>query len=483
MDADRGNLNGFDEEHRILLNPRWPAADLARLESAAREVLARHALEPSFVLSSSGTSAGTWRDVKLILLSKRAVLAGARAVAREFGFGAADRLGDLLPPFHVGGLSVSARAFVSGGAHVDLRAGAWDARALVEKAGGGKVTVLSLVPTQLHDLVRAGSRPWPELRLLFLGGAALPAPLEASARALGWPIVATYGMTETAAMIAARAPGEEGFRPFAGVSLSTDAEGRLVVASPSLASGFARVKDDGGLVWTPIPKDRFIAEDRAKIEGGLVFILGRDGDQLKINGENVNLAALRRVMEAVAAEHGVPAGSWHLTATPDERHGHVITLVVRRGLDAGVLKSGFDARVLPYENVRRLFEVEAIPTTELGKVREEALRVLLAGEERMDKSGAPWKVGAFFVCEKCGKKNGGPAIQGLADKVKIEFKSKLKEMGHGKDLRVMTSGCLDVCPKEQQAAVFCPSSGGEVKTICFRADETEQVFDWLKKKL
>lgn len=102
----------------------------------------------------------------------------------------------------------------------------------------------------------------------------------------------------------------------------------------------------------------------------------------------------------------------------------------------------------------------------------------------MEKESAPWSKGAFFVCEKCGRrKDADSSLNGFADAVKGEFKSKLKDMGHGKDIRVMVSGCIDVCPPGQQAAVYCPADGGATEAVIFDKSERDQVFDWLKKKL
>lgn len=101
----------------------------------------------------------------------------------------------------------------------------------------------------------------------------------------------------------------------------------------------------------------------------------------------------------------------------------------------------------------------------------------------MEKDEVPWSKGAFFICEKCGRrKDSDPALHGFADELKGEFKSKFKEMGHGKDIRVMVSGCIDVCPPQKQAAAWCPTNG-TTETLVFAKSERSEVFDWLKKKL
>ena len=60
----------------------------------------------------------------------------------------------------------------------------------------------SLVPAQVLDLVRAGLRPPPVLRAIVVGGGAISAELYRDARALGWPVLPSYGMTECCSQIA-----------------------------------------------------------------------------------------------------------------------------------------------------------------------------------------------------------------------------------------------------------------------------------------
>src|SRR5947209_7140162 len=113
------------------------AEERARLERAVPP-LRRHV----FVATS-----GTTGDVKLVALSKDAILASAAAVNVRLGAGRDDVWCCVLPTFHVGGLGIHARAYLSGARVVTMR---WDPQAFV-RAGS---TLASLVPAQVHDLVR-----------------------------------------------------------------------------------------------------------------------------------------------------------------------------------------------------------------------------------------------------------------------------------------------------------------------------------------
>lgn len=100
----------------------------------------------------------------------------------------------------------------------------------------------------------------------------------------------------------------------------------------------------------------------------------------------------------------------------------------------------------------------------------------------MDKESTKWQTGAFFICEKCGRRDdAAPGAAGFAELAKAEFKSRLRELGRGKEIRVMVSGCLGNCPKKRQAAAWLPVDGSP-KVLTFLPSEKEEVFEWLKKR-
>ena len=97
----------------------------------------------------------------------------------------------------------------------------------------------------------------------------------------------------------------------------------------------------------------------------------------------------------------------------------------------------------------------------------------------MKEHSASWKKGAFFVCEKCGRRENAPVeLQGFAEELKTAFKKQLRESGQGAEIRPMVSGCLSLCPPGKQAAAWCPQ-GGDVELIEFDKNEKDQVFSWL----
>ena len=192
-------------------------------------------------------TSGTTGEPKVRTLRWGAMLHMATLVNRAVAFGPGDSWGWCLPCDHIGGISVLVRSLVASavadpGAPSDL----------VQRC-----THISLVPTQLRNLLDDGIRPSAKLRCVLVGGASTPSTWIQEALELGWPLYATWGATETAAAatIGRRSGNEpDGFSgyPLPGVQLLI--EGGEVVArgpfaeSPVRSGDLGRLTEDGGLI-------------------------------------------------------------------------------------------------------------------------------------------------------------------------------------------------------------------------------------------
>lgn len=341
------------KESHLLLNPRMPRADRERLER----------LEPPleghvFVATSGSTGA-----MKLVALSKAAILASAAAVNERLEITSRDRWAAVLPPFHVGGLGIHARAHLSG-CHVVAMS--WNAAAFA----AADVTVASLVPAQVHDLVAGGFAPPHSLRAILVGGGALNPALDERALAAGWPVLASYGMSECCSTVAIRDV------LLGHVEARCDEDGRIALRGPSLLTGYAT---EEGLV-DPKRDGWFLTEDLGESQGRLLRVRGREGEFVKVGGESVDLSRLDRILGELIHDAGFDAA---VIAQPDRRLGAVIHLVAadggRGGVEAtaGTIVEAFNARVLPFERIRAVRYLRCIPRSPLGKLRRaELLREL-----------------------------------------------------------------------------------------------------------
>ncbi|HUR79400.1 MAG TPA: AMP-binding protein, partial [Thermoanaerobaculia bacterium] len=287
------DIDWLSEESHVMLNPRMPAEERARLESFVTP------LPGHLWLSTSGTTGA----LKLTALSKRAMLASAAAVNRHLQSDANDVWLCVLPTFHVGGLGIYARAFLSG------------ARVVTE--GWDGVTLASLVPAQVSDLVRAGTRAPDSLRAVVIGGGALSSSLYEQARALGWPVLPSYGMTECCSQVATATLDSPELVLLDHIEARIEDDGRLALRGAALFTGYST--EDGFV--DPKIDGWFITEDVASIAGRVLRVEGRRGDFVKIGGESVDLSRLDRILADLGADAAV-------IAIPDERLGHVIAVAI-----------------------------------------------------------------------------------------------------------------------------------------------------------
>lgn len=322
-------------ESHLLLNPAMPVGERTRLE------LFVPPLEAHVFVATSGTT-GT---LKLVALSKRAILASAAAVNERLGTIGSDVWCRVLPLFHVGGIGIEARAHLAG---ARVAAMEWDARVFAARR---EITLASLVPAQVHDLVAAALAAPPALRAILVGAGAFDADLDARARTLGWPLLWSYGMSECASTIAI----EEALLPH--LQARVEPDGHLALRGASLLTGYVT---EEGLI-DPKVAGWFISEDLGEVEGRTLRVHGRLADFIKIGGESVDLKRLDRIAEEVARMRG---GDAAVLAVPDQRLGYVIHLAVT----ADGIEGAFNDRVLPFERARQVHRVVSIPRSPLGKL-------------------------------------------------------------------------------------------------------------------
>jgi len=340
----------------LLLNPRMPEALRARVMAAEFP-----ALEDHVWLATSGTGG----RLKLVALAWSGLEASARAVNAHLGATNDDVWLNPLPLFHVGGLGIRVRAGLVGARGVEL-AGAWDPRRFVEQAGECGATLSSLVPTQVHDLVRAGCRAPRRLRGVVVGGGALSDALFAEARVLGWPLLPSYGLTEAGSQVATAVPGsaETSWLPLLShVEARVDDMGVLELWGPSLLTGWMVFEENGGSLYEDPKWDGWLrTSDRVELRGRALRVLGRTDDLVKIRGELVDVAALER-----ALQERVRSGVVCLRAEVDERSGCRLRVLAENEQAAREAEKAsgevFPAYARPHE-----IAVGAIQRTALGKI-------------------------------------------------------------------------------------------------------------------
>lgn len=340
-------------------------------------------------------TSGSEGKAKWIALSKSALLVSARSVNAHLRVTSADRWLCALPTFHVGGIGIFARAFLGRNA-VDEFSGRWRGRAreFAETCRHLGTTLTSLTPTQVFDLVAEKITAPERLRAVVVGGGRLDSDTGSAARALGWPVLASYGMTETGSQIATE-PLDALDAPFSGKWLpllpgwkaELGLNGCLRVRGDALFSGVVREGPTGGN-WEFVSRSQcgsewFETSDLVKLktraDGGIELqFLGRADDLVKKLGELISLEKLRNRFEGILRSRGL---SGTIVALPDERTEHCLVAVVEGEQADGplgeVVRAEFDSQVAPFERIDELAWISSLPRTELGKIAFGRLRAAL----------------------------------------------------------------------------------------------------------
>ena len=377
--------------NQLLVNPRLSEAEKAVFKELQREFDLKVTSVDHFLIASSGSTQKNNSSAKLIALSQAAVLNSAARFNLYFKAGTSDHWGLVLPKYHVAGLGIFARAQLAG-ANVHERE--WQVKDLSGWIQGwihqNGIKFISLVPAQIFDVVNSVVSAPVGLRKVFVGAGALDPELRTRALALSWPLCETYGMTETASMIAVKE--QELFRALPGIEIKTEA-GILNVKCNSLLSATIQKVEEQIIINQFIDNDWFATEDLATIEGttkatdkatdkatiGFRF-LGRQGDYIKILGEGVSLNELRSQIARLATANGYNPAEFELIALDGGRAGFRLILTVE-GADtytkAEKLMSLYNLSCRPFEKIAKCVVVGQIPRTALGKLKTEDLKLIV----------------------------------------------------------------------------------------------------------
>ncbi|MGH0030884.1 MAG: o-succinylbenzoate--CoA ligase [Myxococcota bacterium] len=380
--ADLAGRLAVPRERRGIASAPAPSTRFDRLRSAD---------DPFAVLFTSGTTG----RAKAAELSRGGFFWSAVASAFHLGALPGDRWLACMPLFHVGGLSILTRSVLCGSA-VCVH-GRFDAEAVDAALDADGITLVSLTATMLQRLLRVrGERPAPAgLRAVLLGGGPCPAPLVERARARGFPVAPTYGLTEACSQVATRPPGapsEAGLVPLPGTQLRIAADtghdanagevGEILVRGPTLmraylhdAQATAQTLRDGWLHTGDL--------GRLDAEGGL-HVVDRRSDLIVSGGENVYPAEVEQVLLAhPAVAEAAVAG------VDDAEFGRrpAAWWVLRPGAraDAGDLRRFCRERLAGYKVPVAFHRLEALPRDGAGKL----LRRRLAPTEGRASGPAP----------------------------------------------------------------------------------------------
>jgi O-succinylbenzoic acid--CoA ligase len=287
----------------FVADPSWGATERAQLAAAAAQPPGT-GRQSKIADRESGTergwlclpTGGTSGKVRWARHDQDTLSAAVRGCCEHFGVERINAVG-VLPLHHVSGLMAWMRCALTGGSYVpwnwaDLEAGRCPQIVADD-------WFLSLVPTQLQRLLcRPEVADWlRRFRAILIGGGPAWPDLLDRAGELRLPLSPGYGMTETAAMVAALRPGEflRGRRgcgtalPHATIALGQD--GVIQIRAQSLFRGYFPEEREADDAWS--------TEDLGRFDGqGTLYVLGRRDAVIISGGEKVEPAEVEAVLRA-----------------------------------------------------------------------------------------------------------------------------------------------------------------------------------------
>jgi O-succinylbenzoic acid--CoA ligase len=344
--------------------------DLAAARPPAAAAVRRDGVrdDTAVVLATSGSTGAP----KAVELSAAALTASASASLRHIGAGPGERWLCCLPAFHIAGIGVLVRSLIAGLEPVIVPA------VTPEILAASGCVHVSMVPTQLRRLLDAGASPGP-IGTVLLGGAASSDALLAQARAGGWRVVTTYGMSETCGGCVYDGVPLDDVSVRLGPVLSgadagpsaTDA-GQIQISGPVLFSGYLGQPD---LTTAALRDGWFHTADLGWWRAdGTLGVRGRADDVINTGGEKVvpgEVEAVLGTCEGVAdvVVVGIPDAEWGEAVT-----AFVVAADPADPPDLERLRSRVREAVSVYAAPKRVVLMPEFPLLPSGKPDRLALR-------------------------------------------------------------------------------------------------------------
>lgn len=293
-----------------------------------------------------------------------------------------------LPFYHIGGFSILFRALMFGAKIVmpkDLKV-----PSIIQSMNHHKPTLISLVSSQMSEILKSNIQPLSELRYILLGGGFIDTKLFQEALHKGWKVCKVYGSTETSSFICVLSPEEFKFKPESvgkpirpneisildekGSELPPNTVGEIVIKSSALMKGYF---NDEELTNQKLKDGYYFTSDIGYVdEQGYLYVVNRRNDLIITGGENVNpLEVERAILKFPKVKEVCVFG------IDDEKWGQKIVAAIipmkNQQFTLDELKNYLNEKIAVFKIPKEIYFFNELPKTELGKIKREQVKNLL----------------------------------------------------------------------------------------------------------
>lgn len=370
-----------DAERRAIIDDARPAVVLDTLPSGDVGGPSPPWPEPGQLSALAYTSGTTGRPKAAEHIHQQLLYPAAAAIATE-DLDTDDRVAT---PLALSTLNIMllgpVTALACGGTAVLVNGG--DAAGFAEHVQRHHVTRALVVPTIVHDLVAAGVDPvlLRSLDRLIMGGSGIDQERAMAAqRALGVPLVASYGLSEAPTGVARMQIGDSGARSLPGIDLRVEPDGEITLAPTNegpwantwhAAQGYRGQPALSADLWR---EGRLRTGDAGTLNAnGLLRVAGRVSDMINRGGATIAPAEVEAALLAIDGVRDVA-----VFGLDDDRLGQIVAAAVVGTVDTAELAVDARASLSGYKVPVRWLVLPELPRTALGKVDRRALRAQLA---------------------------------------------------------------------------------------------------------
>lgn len=274
---------------------------------------------------------------------------------------------DVLPLFHISGLSILLRAVIDGCTVVLHEK--FDAKQIIDDIKEKEITHLSLVPQTLERLLSQGLNQQYALQAILIGGAKLDDRLLIQARSAALPIYTSFGMTETCSQMITATPQDIEKYPKSVGQVNQNIQlfnvvnqvGEIGVRGDNVMHGYLYPESANQEAFID---GFFLTGDIGYIEDDYLYILDRRKDLIISGGENIYPSEIEQIILSHTPVHAAC-----VIGIEDSKWGSVpVCLYEADGNMEATIQDALNNNIAKYKHPKQFIRVNNLKRTSNGKI-------------------------------------------------------------------------------------------------------------------